>query len=182
MDKNELIKRIDKSFNDVIHWYKEQPQESFILRSAPDKWTAGQHALHLLKTASAYNKGLSINKLILKYKFGTNNRTERNFEETRARYKEKLLIADPSFLKSNDFTPQEVSLDDKDSILAKLNSKSLAIQSKLAKWPEAKLSKLLFPHPAMGKMTVREMAYFIAFHNDHHVEILEKSYSKLSKM
>ncbi len=176
MDKIELIKRIDKSFDDLIHWFKEQPEDAFILRSSPDKWTAGQHALHLLKAASAYDKGLSINKLILKYKFGTNNRRERNFEETRARYKEKLLKADPSFLKDNDFTPQSVSIDDKGVILSKLNSKSQSIQSKLAKWPESKLSKLLFPHPAMGKMTVREMAYFIAFHNDHHLEILEKMY------
>lgn len=177
MNKIELSKEIARSFNDMILWFESQDDEQFVKRSNPEKWMAGQHALHLLKAASGYNKALAINKFLLRYKFGINNRVERSYHETRSRYKEKLKLASPSFLKQNDFSPAEVNIKDKAIILEKLAQKSKSIQLRLSKWPEKKLTKLLMPHPAMGKMTVRELGCFIAFHNDHHLDILKAEYS-----
>jgi uncharacterized damage-inducible protein DinB len=32
------------------------------------------------------------------------------------------------------------------------------------------LDRLRLPHPALGKLTVREMLFFTIYHNIHHVE------------
>ena len=37
-------------------------------------------------------------------------------------------------------------------------------------WGEWTLDRLRLPHPALGRLTVREMLFFTLYHNLHHVE------------
>lgn len=176
MLKPELKILLNESFEKVQSWYQTKSSEHFEFKPSADKWTSGQHALHLLMASSAFEKGLKMNKWILRYKFGTNNRDERDFQETKDRYYERVKLASPEFLKNNPFSPSEVKAFEREIILTKLKEKSEKINRRLDRWNEKQLSTIIVPHPAMGKLTMREMCYFIAFHNDHHVDILNKIY------
>lgn len=176
MEKSALVPLLNKSFDGVQQWYANQNDLNFVYRPSPEKWTAGQHALHLLKSAAALEKVLRINKWFLWYKFGKNNRQERDYIGLQKRYKQKLEKASPSFLANNDFSPDEVTVEDKEIILNKLEQKRERIIKNMSRWNESQLSTFVAPHPALGKMTIRELIYFIAFHNDHHVDVLNNGY------
>ena len=40
------------------------------------------------------------------------------------------------------------------------------------RWSEKKLDRYQAPHPALGKLTIREMLYFTIFHNVHHARLV----------
>ena len=42
------------------------------------------------------------------------------------------------------------------------------------KWSDAKLDKYIAPHPLLGKITLRELAYFTIYHIQHHLSIIRK--------
>jgi len=45
---------------------------------------------------------------------------------------------------------------------------------KTMKHSEAALDKYILPHPLLGKLTLREMLYFTAYHVAHHKQLVEK--------
>src|SRR4029078_11685614 len=53
--------------------------------------------------------------------------------------------------------------------LANLDETAAAVGRALGKWSERALDRWRVPHPAMGPLTVREMAFFTLYHNTHHV-------------
>ena len=50
------------------------------------------------------------------------------------------------------------------------------LQYKTKRLKDKHLDKLLIPHPLMGKMTLREIIMWTAYHTDHHNQILKASY------
>ena len=48
----------------------------------------------------------------------------------------------------------------------------------LEKWKEKDLAVYVMPHPALGKLTIREFVYFTILHTYHHLENLKTNYIK----
>jgi uncharacterized damage-inducible protein DinB len=44
------------------------------------------------------------------------------------------------------------------------------------KWTEEQLDNYCVAHPILGKLTMRELAYFTIYHNIHHMETIRKYY------
>ena len=42
------------------------------------------------------------------------------------------------------------------------------LRGAVGRWSEDQLDRYQLPHPAMGKMTVREVLFFTVYHNAHH--------------
>ena len=42
------------------------------------------------------------------------------------------------------------------------------------KWSEAQLDNYLLAHPLLGKLTIREILYFVHWHTNHHFEAIKK--------
>jgi hypothetical protein len=52
----------------------------------------------------------------------------------------------------------------------------------LERWSDRALDRYRLPHPLLGKLTVREMAYFTLLHNVHHVGVAERRRGGLSEV
>jgi len=113
--------------------------------------------------------------MVLLYKFGKANRDVRDFEAIKQRYNERLEGSKGKTYKGsqNMKIPQ---LSDKDYILNRLQTESKKLQYKTKKMRDKHLDKLILPHPLMGKMPIREIIMWTAYHVEHHNETLKKNY------
>ena len=174
--KEEVIEQLQHSYQQLINWYEQQADDRFTFRPQPDKWTAGQHADHLLKSTRPINKSLRMPRLMLKTMFGTNNREERSYSALLDKYNKALLNQPANTAPPSRFQPVDLPLSQKSATLQELQTEVDKLSKALHKWKEPALSKYILPHPLIGKLTMREMAFFTIFHTIHHHRILMERY------
>jgi hypothetical protein len=112
----------------------------------------------------------------LRWKFGTPNRSLRNYDEIVSKYQEKLSKIDPNIV--SPFSKNMPVVDQNNigfwlSRMKDLNSNLVKLTNKSS---ESGLDKTLLPHPLMGKMVLREMLMWNAYHTEHHFNILQLKY------
>ena len=174
MNKTLIIKHLNESFDKLIYWFNQQDDSTFDKIYIEGKWTAGQHLGHLYKSTKPVNKIMRIPKLLLRYKFGTNNRSEKTFEALVKKYESKLL--EGRAIAPNRFTTDILAPEEKQNWLQKIDYERHLLIKNLNRWSEKALSKYIIPHPALGKLTMREMMYFTILHTDHHRMALKTHY------
>ncbi|MBT8375711.1 MAG: DinB family protein [Bacteroidia bacterium] len=174
MTKDDIILLLDDKYTDLIKWLQNQPNDKWI--TGPEgKWTMGQQALHLLQSTVPLNNALSLPKFILRLKFGKANRAVRPYEEVVKRYHEKLEKAKGKTYKGSE-NMRIPSLKDKQFILDRLQVEQKKLQYKTKKLSNKQLNQLILPHPLMGKMPLRELIMWSAYHVEHHTETMKSNY------
>ena len=174
MDKEAIADLIDNKHATLISWLEQQDADDW--ESGPDgKWTSGQQALHLLQSLKPLNFAMSLPKFVLKFKFGKANRAVRDYDAVVQRYKDRLeehkgATYGPS---ANMKVPP---IKDKKYLINRLTVESKKLQYKTKHWKDKDLDNLILPHPLMGKMPVREMLMWTAYHVEHHTNTLKNNY------
>jgi hypothetical protein len=149
-----------------------KPMEAMAFENMPGgKWSAGQHLDHLVRSIKPVNLALTLPGFILKYKFGTNNRADRTYDELAQRYHEKLQAGG---IASGEFVPPPIGIQLKDRTLSTFVKQYEKLGRKALTMSDSKLDTLLVPHPLLGKVTLREILFFTIFHTQVHLDILKK--------
>ena len=175
MTREDIVESLETNCNELLDFLNSQPDMSWT--SGPEgKWTTGQHVLHLIQSLKPLNRALSMPKFILRYKFGKTNRGLRDYETVVSRYHERLdqnrgVTFGPS--RNMKIPP----LEDKNYLIDQLQIENKKVQYMTRRWKDKDLNKLILPHPLMGKMPVREMLMWSAYHIKHHADTLQKDYS-----
>jgi hypothetical protein len=166
----EIASALSERWDAVLQYVEDMPDHAF--EQAPEgKWTPGQHLEHLLRAAVPLRKGLGYPRFVIRWVAGTPNRPSRTFEETLARYQEKISKGGRA---TGRFIPPAVPLSRKAELLRVYAQEKDRMVRKLSKWSEKNLDAYLLPHPLLGKVTVREMMFFTAFHTEIHLDILKR--------
>ena len=174
MDKEAIADLIETKHSELISWLENQPEDSWI--QGPDgKWTTGQHALHLLQSIRPLNDALSLPKFLLRLKFGKANRPVRDYDAIVQRYQERLEDAKGKTFKGSK-NMKIPTLSDKHYILNRLQTEYKKLQYKTRKISDKNLDTVILPHPLMGKMQVREIIMWTAYHVEHHTTTLKTNY------
>lgn len=160
----------------LLNWLKQQDDNKW--ESGPEnKWTTGQHALHLLQSIKPLNTALSLPKVLLRYKFGVANRAVRDYDSVIKRYHERLKTIDGNAVV---FKPSQhmktPRLKDKSYLINRLQIENKKLQAKTLRWKDKALDQYILPHPLMGKMPVREIIMWTAYHVEHHTKTLMEKY------
>jgi hypothetical protein len=136
------------------------------------KWSVNQNIDHLNKVLIPLTKALSKPKFLLRYGFGKPNRPGRNYEALVQRYHEKAQgpAVAPEIYKANE--NRNLATQDLEGTYQALSLKFLKIVER--KWSEAQLDNYLLAHPLLGKLTIREILYFVHWHTNHHFEAIQK--------
>lgn len=174
MDKLAIADLIEEKYQVLFDWLNQQPTENW--ETGPEgKWTTSQHILHLVNSLQLLNNALSYPRFFLKYKFGLSNRPSRSYEEVVKKYQDKLV---ENLDKSIEFNKDLKSplLKDKPRLMTRLQIQHKKLQYKTRKISDVNLDTLVIPHPLMGKMTVRELIMWAAYHTEHHTTILKNLY------
>ncbi len=170
MDKEAIANLIEDKYSHLIEWLKAHPEDQW--ETGPEgKWTTGQQALHLLQSIKPLNAAMSMPKFLIRYKFGKANRPVRDYNAVVNRYNERLEKAKGKTYKGSE-NMKVPSLKEKKYIINRLQVEQKKLQYKTRKWKDKHLDNLILPHPLMGKMPVREVVMWSAYHVEHHTNTL----------
>ena len=156
---------------EVAEFFRLLSPEEFVLRVG-DAWTPAEHLQHLSTAVSAVARGLSISPWILRLRFGRADRPSRSFVEVRDDYRERLARggrASGRFVPPReDLSPDEIT-SRQAQLLARWQRVSSRLTASLDRWSDDNLDRIRLPHPILGKITAREMVYFVIYHGHHHI-------------
>ncbi|MCL7763491.1 DinB family protein [Polaribacter sp. Z014] len=176
MEKEAIADLLEEKHKVLCKWLEEQPDDNW--EKGPDgKWTVGQQILHLVNSLQLLNNALSYPRFFLKYKFGLCNREPRDYKTIVNNYHQKLLDSKDKVKTYNNKLKKPL-LKDRERLLTRLQIQSKKLQFKIKKISDVNLDTLVIPHPLMGKMTIREIIMWTAYHTEHHTEILIMTYSE----
>lgn len=174
MTKNEIVVLLENKHQELFDLINNHSDNNW-MNGPENKWTFGQHVLHLSNSITLLNKALSYPKFVLKYKFGKCNRETRTYELVVRKYQEKLA-ANQERAKEFNSTLKTPILEDKSFLINQIKKQNKKLQDRTRKWNDKHLDTILIPHPLMGRMTVREIIMWTAYHTEHHVQILKEHY------
>lgn len=171
-DISSIQAALEERYTALISFLKQQDPGDFLMEKIPNKWSAGQHAEHLILSTKPLNKALRTPKFVLKTTFGVKNeRPERSFNEVVEKYKSRLAAGGRA---TGAYIPKPIQKDQKTALLKNLEKELVQLQSVCNKWNEAQMSKYLLPHPLLGKMTIREILFFTIYHTEHHLNAIHE--------
>lgn len=162
MGKNELIKELQGQCRDV-HDLIAGCDEAALNRKPGEKWSIAEQAEHLCKSVSPINLAMALPKITF-YVFGRVS-FSRPYDEIVSLYRIKL---DSGARASAAFVPPAGKQWNKSDLLTGFDRAYETYAQRLDAWPEGDLDTYRLPHPIIGALTMREMAFFTHYHLGHH--------------
>lgn len=168
MTKQELIMTFIRNHQETIGYINNLDDQQFVCRYN-NKWTAGQHLQHIFLTIVPFPKVLASKEFILE-KFGKINRLTWDYETVLENYFKTSLKAPEQFIPQDEITP-----DQKSKIISDIRTELENIERLFNNYSEEELDTFVLPHPLLGKLTIREMFYLMAYHPIHHQKQIESA-------
>lgn len=170
MEKEVLAQLLQQNYLQVIQQIR-QLSDRELLYAPKGKWNALQQLDHLVKSVTPVNMVMGLPKFVISWRFGIANRPSRTYDALVDRYHIKLQAGGRA---SGAFVPSvQVDPADKEDLLKNLQEQVQKLARKTKKLNEVALDKYVLPHPLLGKLTLREMLYFTAYHASHHRKNIE---------
>jgi hypothetical protein len=170
MTKQQIIQLLRQKHNAFIAYIQTLSAEEFLY--APEgKWAAAQQLDHIHKSVKPLTQAMGYPKFIPRLLFGKANRPSKTYDALINRYNEKLSLGGRA---SGRFVPPVISTDQKDALIKLILNSVNNLCKRIEKFSETELDNLILPHPLLGKITIREMMYFTAYHVEHHENIIKR--------
>jgi len=170
MNRVEIRAKLVETYKQFGEFLSDLSEDEFEY-APPGKWNAGQQAEHLIKSTKPILNGLGVPKMMIGMQFGKANRPSKTYPELVERYQDKL--ANNNQPGPATFAPGKVNYSDVAKLVNTQNEIIEKIVKKLDSWSGKDMDKYVFPHPLLGKVTIREMMYFTIYHADHHQSIIK---------
>jgi len=141
--------------------------------SKENKWTPAENISHLVNATKMTLLAYTLPKFLPALLYRKGKGKSRTYDEIVESYRQKLSAGAKA---SGLYVPKKINYD-----RDKLSHQLLAEGEKLVqaideRWTEEQLDYYRIQHPILGKLTLRELAYFTVYHNIHHTEIIRKYY------
>jgi hypothetical protein len=149
---------------------------TFFAPLGPGAWSPAQHVRHLTKTARAVTRGLTLPRVVLWLMFRPARRASRGYAELLETYHAALAggaRASGPYIPEERPAPADPAAA-RAALLAADAAATSALIAALRRWPERAFDRYRLPHPALGKLTVREMLFFTVFHTRHHADVVRR--------
>ncbi len=171
MTKNEIMAATRAAQNALLDTLKNV-DESLFLKTQGEKWGIAENVIHLEMSVKPLNSAYLLPKFVLNWKFGKPNRPSRTYDELVARYKER--VASVTVANASPFKPLLPQGATKSSVIQSFEKQHLTYLKRFDAWSESDLDTIILPHPALGKITLREMGFFTAMHIGLHHDICKR--------
>lgn len=168
LNQHEIRSRLHHSFDQFVDFVQTLPDHRFTA-TPYGKWSAGQQLQHLIKSARPVATAMGYPKMLLRY-FGTNRQPSRSYQAVVEEYQQVLAGGAKSTLT---YLPGVVYSAQRPVLIAAFLKQKERLLQQLDNWSEKDLDKYRLPHPLLGNISIREMLYFTAYHNGHHLEQLK---------
>lgn len=168
LNQHEIHSRINSSFDNFVDFVQTLPDHRFTA-TPYGKWSAGQQLQHLIKSIRPVATAMGYPKILLRY-FGSSSQPSRPYQELVEDYRQLLANGAKS---TTTYQPGVVYGAQRPVLIEAFLKQKEKLLENLGRWSEAELDKYRLPHPLLGKITIREMLYFTAYHTEHHLEQLK---------
>ena len=136
-----------------------------------EKWSIAQDVVHLELSVRPLKLVFGLPRLMLWWRFGKANRPSRTPSELYDRYQARLSEGVPIAAAAG-FQPRVAADASPPQLIARFEEQHDLALRKAAAYPAAALDNYVVPHPLLGKITLRELLYFTAFHIRLHHDII----------
>lgn len=174
MEKNAIQRELTDNHATFIAYVGGLSEVDF-MAAPPQKWNAAQQLNHLVRATAPVVLAFMLPKFVLRVLFGTANRPSRSYEELVAKYNAALAAGGKA---SGQYIPPATPWEAHTRLLRLLERNSSRLCKQVAFCSEEDLDRYILPHPLIGKLTLREMLYFTAYHVKHHQRIIELQLAK----
>jgi hypothetical protein len=169
--KEGIIKQLNIAVDAFEQTGRKLSDEQFFAKS-DDKWSAADQMQHLVLAVKPLNKAFGLPRLVLRFLYGKPNKNSSiNYQELVKKYQGKLERGAKA---STAFTPKPLVDADKEAVINNFAQTYIDFTAKLADINEYDLDNYQLPHPVLGKLSLREMLYFTAYHVEHHHKIVKE--------
>ena len=168
MNRKEIGTLLNTNFNAFADFIDSLSDHRFTV-SPEGKWSAGQQLDHLVRSTRPVNKALALPKFALRF-YGRSKTASRSYEALVSDYRKVLAQGGESV---RAYIPGVVHLPQRETLLKQFQQQKDRLISLAEQHDEADLDNYQLPHPLLGKITVREMLYFTAYHTAHHLHDLQ---------
>ncbi|MEY4927681.1 MAG: hypothetical protein RI894_2117 [Bacteroidota bacterium] len=170
MTKKEIIAATSTAYDGVLKTLNSV-DESVFLRPQGQKWSIAENVIHLEMSVKPLNLAYLLPKFVLNWRFGKPNRPSRTYDELVARYRERVSGV---VLAGTPFQPLLPQGATKQKIIQSFEKQHLIYFKRMDSWGEEDLDAIVLPHPALGKITLREMGFFTTLHLGLHHDIIKR--------
>ena len=167
--KEKLIVALKDSNQRAAAWFHDIPPGDFFARQG-EVWSASDNLDHLIKAVKPITKALKLPKITLQAIFGKPEKVSMTYEELCSVYRDAIARggqASGRYLPDQQ-TPLENAGEQKKILVDQWLMASGELVSAAEPWEEEDLDRYQLPHPLLGKLTIREILFFVIYHNLRH--------------
>lgn len=141
-------------------------EEAALQKTIPGKWNAAEQLEHVYLCLRPIVLAFRLPKFIPKMLFGKANRDSKSYEALVQAYQNKLQQGGKAPAVYIPKTPATLRTTQKriEQVRGLVNK----LIHQIDKCSASELDQIILPHPLLGKVTLREMGYFAAYHVAHH--------------
>lgn len=165
-----MISQLQEVHSELIDHVNNLPVEDQTYHPQ-GKWTALQHLAHILMSVRILQRTLMLPPFVIKAKYGLSNREGRTYDGLVKRYRERLAEGGKA---PSPYAPKEIAPTELNALVKKLKKQIHLLSYRYLKLSDEKLNTYILPHPLLGKLTLKEMAFFTIYHAQHHQELIKK--------
>ena len=159
----------------VAYWRASYPDTAFFHRIAPEVWAPVDQVRHLTKSCRAIAKGFETPRALLAVRFGLPLRRSRQYGNVLDGYQQRLRRG----VRQNPFAPRQLepheqNAEGRERVMREHAESIDRLCRAIEGYPEWSLDRFRARHPALGMITMRELAMFALLHNVHHVHVAEQ--------
>jgi hypothetical protein len=175
MNREEIIAALQDNHASFISYLNTLTEAEFNF-TRDDKWTPGQQLDHIIRAVRPLTLGFMLPKFVYRLLYGKANRPSRSYEALVAKYHDKLQAGGRA---SAPFIPPPIAFAQRAALCSKLDKMVHTVCRQTKSFSEQDLDAYILPHPLLGKLTIREMLYFTAYHVLHHLDSVQKLKSEV---
>ncbi|MFT3827788.1 MAG: DinB family protein [Chitinophagaceae bacterium] len=166
-NKAQILSESEKAFRELTNYCHDLPADKLFFQPE-DKWSIAQHIQHLIIATRTATAAYALPKFIVRWIAGKPNRPSRSMDDLVNKYKLKLATGAKA---SGRYIPAPVrSSIGKEKLMENWQKATATYLSAIHKnWKEEQFDQYIAPHPLLGKITLRELCYFTAYHTGHHL-------------
>ena len=173
--KNEtdpMISNLIQAYREALDFASSLDDQTYASPPLDGKWSPAQHLVHLIRSLGIVVWVSSWPYALQRLVWGRANRPSRSYDALVERYQARLAgikAKSPAF-----FAPPSQSASQRHRIHQRLARLTERYAEQLGHCPPDYLEHQVLPHPALGKVTVREMALFSTYHGRLHLGLIQR--------
>lgn len=157
-----------QAFVNVVNSYTD---EAFHHHHPDGKWSVGDVVQHLYLSARPVARLMASPREVFD-QWGKPTVLSRTYNELATAYEQ--ILATGTKAPATMVPRSEDMQEGRSIIMARFLTVYDQLIEAIGHWTEVELDNCCMPHPALGKLTVREMIYFTSIHTQHHFRLLPK--------